>query len=538
MPNARMKADAVVEHLLLRSGVLREPVRGRIDFVHRTVQEYLTAKQFADDGDLEPLIAQAHKDQWSETTIMAAGHANAPQRKKLLTGLLSRIDEEPRNARRLKLLVAGCLETLTTIPIELRQAVEDCVDGLIPPRDLASARSLSNVGEPILDRLPPTPDGLTPAAARAVVRTAWLINGPRALDLLSGYSGDPRQIVQEELIKGWEYFDPDLYARRVLADAPLAHGHLTVPTPRLLSAVQHLTHLRSITATGPVPDLSFLRHVDQPLKLLFVKDLQSGDLSPLVSHAETLKYLYIFSDVVEDFTPLLSLQKLREFHLDAAGITDLSFLRRLPQLKSLDIAKLNKVRDLSPLRAHASLEFLRVADSPGLTNWGVLPPLGDVTELWLVRSSLASTLSDLVEQAPKLRSLRFIHSSWVGDLAPLTSLHLNRLGLWGCRGITDFAPLGQLTELTDLDLEDTNICELSPLAGLAKLETLWLRHCTDIVDLSPLAALPNLRKLYIWGVAPGVDLAPLADNRRLTVYIDHDQDVRNRGLLKGKIHAG
>ena len=274
MPSPPAEASAVLEHLLQRSGVIREPVPGRIDFVHRTVQEYLTAKQFTDDGDLELLIAQAHKDQWRETIIMAAGHANAPQRAELLSGLLARISHEPRNARRLKLLVVGCLETLPAIPVELRQDVEACADDLVPPHDVVSARSLSNIGEPILDRLPRTLTGLTAAAARAVVRTAWLVNGPSALDLLTGYGKDPRQNVQGELAKGWEYFDPDAYAQRVLADAPLVNGHLNV-SPRLLFAVRHLTHLKSLSCfSGPLDDLDFLNSLSQPLKRLSVNDLK------------------------------------------------------------------------------------------------------------------------------------------------------------------------------------------------------------------------------------------------------------------------
>src|SRR5262249_41247913 len=153
-----------------------------------------------------------------------------------LTGLLDRIAAEPRRARRLKLLVAGCLETLPAIPGDLREAVDACVDDLIPPRDLASARSLANVGEPILERLPRTPGGLTPPSARAVIRTAWLVNGPEALDLIAGYGRDTRWIVQEELVNAWQYFDADHYAQRVLADTPFDNGHLGVPEPRLLSA--------------------------------------------------------------------------------------------------------------------------------------------------------------------------------------------------------------------------------------------------------------------------------------------------------------
>jgi hypothetical protein len=539
MPNAPIKADAVVEHLLLRSGVLREPMLGRIDFVHRTVQEYLTAKQFADDGDLEPLIARAHKDQWRETTIMAAGHANAPQRAELLTGLLRRISAEPRNARRLKLLVAGCLETLQAIPLELRRDVEACVDDLIPPRDLASARSLSNVGEPILDRLPSTPDGLTPAAARAVVRTAWLINGPKALELLAGYGTDRRRIVQEELVKGWEYFDADRYARHVLADAPLFDGHLTVPTPRLLRAARHLTHLRSLTSNAaPLADLSFLHGLDQPLRRLYAFRLQSGDLSPLASCAESMEELYISTDAaVPDFTPLRALRKLTAFSLFATDIIDLGFVRELPQLRHLYLSNLEQVTDLSPLLAQTSLEHLSVNGCPALTELDALPPLVGLTYLSLVGSSLECGLRDVVERAPKLRYLHVHHSPWVHDLGSLAALPLEHLGLWGCRGVTDFALLARLTQLTYLDLEDTNIRDLTPIVGLTKLETLWLRGC-DVADLTPLKALHNMRHLYIKDVASGIDLAPLTNNRRLTVYIDRGQEVRNRKMLKGRIQEG
>ncbi|MGH3803541.1 MAG: hypothetical protein ACRDTD_26105, partial [Pseudonocardiaceae bacterium] len=36
MPNVEYSAQDVLEHLLDRSGVIREPVLGRVDFVHRT----------------------------------------------------------------------------------------------------------------------------------------------------------------------------------------------------------------------------------------------------------------------------------------------------------------------------------------------------------------------------------------------------------------------------------------------------------------------------------------------------------------------
>lgn len=538
MPSAPGDGEAVLEYLLQRSGVLREPVAGRIDFVHRTVQEYLTAKQFADDGDLEPLIAQAHRDQWRETIIMAAGHANAPQRAELLTGLLARIAAEPRHARRLKLLVAGCLETLQTVPAALRGDIEKCADDLVPPRDLGSARSLSNVGEPILARLPRSPAGLTAASARAVVRTAWLVNGPEALDLLAGYGTDPRREVQQELVKAWEYFDPDRYAHRVLADAPLLDGHLELATKRLLVAARHLTRLCSLSATR-TPDLSFLYHLGRPLTVLSADGLQSGDLSPLSSCAESLETLYISMEAaVPDFAPLARLGRLTYFSLRASDLADMRFVWDLPKLRHLHLLTLNRVTDLSPLRAQPSLESLSVDDCPALIDLDALPPMDTLTYLLLTRSSLAAGLRDVVDRAPKLTELYLNHSSWVDDIRPLTRLRLSWLGLWDCRGITDFAPLAELVWLKFLDLEDTRIHDLTPLGGLTELETLWLRDCADVTDLTPLGGLRKLRQLYIKGVAPGIDLAPLADLPKITVYVDHGQHVRNGKMLGRRLQVG
>jgi hypothetical protein len=102
MPQVRTNAEMVLEVLLQRSGVIREPVPGRIDFVHRTVQEYLAANQAADLGDMDLLVRNAHLDQWRETIIMAAGHANEPLRRELSSApwtISSRHETQPQHAR-------------------------------------------------------------------------------------------------------------------------------------------------------------------------------------------------------------------------------------------------------------------------------------------------------------------------------------------------------------------------------------------------------------------------------------------------------
>ena len=64
-----------------RSGLLREPAAGRVDFVHRTFQEYLAAKAAVDNDEIGLLVTNAHDDQWREVVVMAAGmHLRAMRR--------------------------------------------------------------------------------------------------------------------------------------------------------------------------------------------------------------------------------------------------------------------------------------------------------------------------------------------------------------------------------------------------------------------------------------------------------------------------
>ncbi|MGN6243775.1 MAG: FdhF/YdeP family oxidoreductase, partial [Motilibacteraceae bacterium] len=79
--------------------------------------------------------------------------------------------------------------------------------------------------------------------------------------LLSGYGTDPRALVQEELVKGWEYFDPEHYARRVLAETPLADRFLQVRVNgdlALFRAVARLLLEADDAAPGTVVDRAFV----------------------------------------------------------------------------------------------------------------------------------------------------------------------------------------------------------------------------------------------------------------------------------------
>ena len=54
--------------------------------------------------------------------------------------------------------------------------------------------------------------------------------------------------------------------------------------------------------------------------------------------------------------------------------------------------------------------------------------------------------------------------------------------------------------LTELQLDDTQVSDLAPLAKCKKLEKLSIKH-TNVIDVSPLKGLEKLKFLYVEGCA-------------------------------------
>jgi len=346
MPNVEYSAQDVLQHLLERSGVIREPVLDRVDFVHRTFQEYLAAKEAVEDQVIDALVTRAHLDQWWATIVMAVGHATPERRAALLNGVLDRADTEPRHGRRLRLrlLTAACLDTAQMVAPEVTSRVEAAVEALVPPRGQNETRSLALAGGRVLRRLPSTLDGLTHASAAACVKTVALVGGPEALTLLARWAPDPRSAVQCALAQMWRYFDP---ADAVLRDAPLDEGKIRVEVVEHVPHLGTLQHLRdaqlALINSGAADGLAFLRDAPQVTTKLQVGVRVPVDLTPLAS-CPALEALFVSpGEVSAGWELLTTLRKLSHLELHApGGGQDLSLSRRVPSTDQCGIARLHQ----------------------------------------------------------------------------------------------------------------------------------------------------------------------------------------------------
>jgi len=535
MPRVAASAEEVLDYLLQRSGVIREPVPERIDFVHRTVQEYLAARQAADDADVETLVKKAHLDQWRETVVMAAGHTNAPLRHQLLSDLLDRADARSRHAHRLRMLVAACLETIPEVPSYLRARVDRCVSMLIPPRNIAQARRLAAAGEEVLQRLPESLEELSDARAVATVHTAWLVNGEPAMDVLARYAADPRWKVQNELIDAWNYFEPHTYAERVLKNAPLDDGWLTIGNPTLLPALRTLRSLRRLIVNLPRgAGLECLVGVPA-LAQLNADHVRPESLYLLAEHSSLESVQLTVDGTVDDVAPLLALPSLESLDVTASGFSgDLGFVADLPSLRELRLAGLEDVSDFAPIGGQRVLERLDLDGCPSLTDLEVLRPLGKLWSLDLGDAGLGDGgCAQIADVFPRLRHLYLPGNQWVDQIDALADLPLELLQLKECYRLTDIAPLARLRDLEDLDLNGVPFTDLGPLAGLDQLGSLSIGGCGADVSLTPLRGLHALRSLSLLDAADGVDLGPLAGLRDLNIRLYEGQTVLGAERLHG-----
>ncbi|WP_284747330.1 NACHT domain-containing protein [Amycolatopsis sp. RTGN1] len=471
----------VFRHLVDRGGVLREPVPGRIDFVHRTFQEYLAAQAAVEEDDIGILTANAHLDEWREVVVLAAGHAHPAQRERLLDGIL-RWDADEQERLKLDLVALACLETSPVLTERLRNEIEDRASTLIPPSTFEEATALAAAGEFVLDLLADS-EPETATAVAATVHAIALIGGPGALELLTRYRDAQDQLVVDVLVDARKRFDPAEFAERVLADLPI--GYLLAPDPAELAGLEHLRHLEYLDcwfAAGH-GDLSFVRKLPR-LKGLEVADASGFDLRSLAG--TSLERITLTGDLFPESTDIGSLAEVPTLRTILAEVTTHGWAR-LAELPGLRYLKLSYVEDLDRFAELAALPLLPALGVEGL------PELTDLRPL----SFLARPTGLSFRNCPRLREVHAL-AGWAGSL-------------------------------TQLSFKNCPEIEPSVLPSLTGLQVLQLTN-TPFPDLRVLSGLPALRHLTLNGPAE-IDLTPLAGRTDLEVLVGGDVQLVGEELL-------
>ncbi|MFE6161314.1 NACHT domain-containing protein [Streptomyces sp. NPDC056486] len=477
--------EDVLQYLLERTGLLREPASGAVDFIHRTFQDYLGAKAVLEERDFGILVKNAHADEWEDVVQMAVAQSDHMGRADLLMRLNERGNRE-KDAMvqaRLRLLALASLEQATRLDPAVRLTIETEAARMVPPRSLRQARVLARTGPLLLGLLPRAGD-LEGDEELATVHAICQIGGDAAIPRLTEFLDTRQPLVRAQLLGHWDRFDTAVYADEIIR--PLLTADPSQPvTVRSSAELDALAGMPGCERVGI-----------------------HGDFTPQAVRAA------------------LDPQRLRELRLRGAlQLDDLGLLADFPALESLTLRGCRNLREPAPLTRLPQLHTLvledlpqfeplaMLADCPRLTalHLGLQVPwrgLADLSRLGDLRVlALPAGTVDLseIEQFQALEELRLHESGerllpdeWGALLARLPGLRTLTLSPEQLSTLL-FDPRAQVSQVTHLYVYAKPGAPVSlrriarRLPGLVEIH---LIQGTDI-DLSHLAGLAGLRRVRL-----------------------------------------
>lgn len=411
----------IFEYLVERSGVVRQPAFGFLDFIHRTFQEYLAAHAIIHEGDIGLLIQKSADEYWREVVILAAGIANKRDRETIISQLIKKGDGLFNTDHYSLILAAACVSSSIDIDPTVLKFVNDKLAKLIPPTDLSNLLSLAAVGE-LAAKMLHSKTEYNSIEASMCVQTLTRIGTEAAVSTLESYKFDERPEVINALITGREFIqDDEEYIEKVLNPA--------------------LSNLRE----WPNIDIRLLADLAGIISMPKLHVISGSCL-----RNQDLDFLNYFTGVTE-----LRLWLCRQ-------IKSIDPIIGLNNLRHLMLAELNQVQDFGALRTCSRLEYLEL--------WGVQ---------WFNNPDLVSNLSKL--RYLRFKEIRELEDlTPIGNLSSLETLSIS-----GCSKIKNIAPISELINLTHLELKNLPlVIDFEPLNKLTKLKQLKVSHSFNISLLS------------------------------------------------------
>ena len=193
----------------------------------------------------------------------------------------------------------------------------------------------------------------------------------------------------------------------------------------------------------------------------------------------------------------------------------------MKRLTFLSIIEGQDIRDLTGLQFATNLSSIRIEGSK-VSDLSPIAGLAQLKALDIDSIDSPSVIHD-AKQLSRLVNLTFLALHGVEDLTPLAGLPKLEQLFVSHSNIRDLSPLAGLTKLEHVYLPGGDISDLTPLAGLTELEELHL-HRNSISDISPIAGLTGLNRLDL-GFNAISDVSPLAGLTNLKWLSVADNDI-------------
>ncbi|WDV51441.1 NACHT domain-containing protein [Streptomyces coeruleorubidus] len=450
--------EGILRFLLDRSGLLQERTEEAIQFIHRTFQDFLAAKEFHESGYLPELHEHAHSEAWQDVIELAAGHAARPDARHLISTLLGLGDaaEHRRDRHRLHVLAARCAINVQSLNAGLMEMVKNRVDALMPPRDREEIEELAGLGDWVVGLLPDA-EQLRDRVALNTVRLLARVRSAKARQKLRQCASHPDPLVRSEVARAWTFHQLEEYVSEVLDGAHL-------------------------------PDLL----VDEHAQLVRLSRL--GSVTRLVLRGACSS---------ADLDAHLPVRRLESLVIrDNEVIESLEFLQSRVDLRRLELEECPSLRDYSGL-PDLPLTALRLT---GALTGGLVRPHPGVRHLEVGAESI-ERFAYRLEEWPNLRAMSVeghVSSPYRLLEAVRHAPQLTRIGLGidSLHELQSTDPLPRIERLMVTGLHSlTHIGQLVRVFPNLRRLALGLVAVGAALDLRGLHGLPDLR-LDLWGDVP------------------------------------
>jgi hypothetical protein len=267
-------------------------------------------------------------------------------------------------------------------------------------------------------------------------------------------------------------------------------------------------------------------------------------MGDLAVHTE-LQRLWISGQTTLDLEEVGALTGLTHLWLWLRLDGSFEALRSLTRLKVLATGELINVPNYEIMTAMPNLDSLYLYGGEHQPTMEFLSRIPGLICLSLTSPRNDLTLAAVARALPQLTELALFECPWIDDLTPVAGRRFDYLTLndssvrdtaplESCRGLGLLGLGGSRIERIDalakhdalwwLNLRDTAVADLSPLAENRSTRTLVLDGCQELCDLSPLATLPSLDTIELRGARQGLDLSPLA-GKKVTIHLYEGQEV-------------
>ena len=207
-----------------------------------------------------------------------------------------------------------------------------------------------------------------------------------------------------------------------------------------------------------------------------------------------LTYLDLSNNTIRNITPLAQLVNIKELYLQHNALNDLSALSTLIAVTNLDVSY-NILSTLSPISSLSGLKHLK-ADYNAILEISCIGQLTALEYFSLSQNSI-NDLSPLTG-CSKLNYLDVSKNALV-DIAVLSKLNTLANLNFSNNQVTELPVWSKDCGLINIDGSNNLITTLKPLAGLGRLNNIFMDYNPEIKSVNELADCPKLIQVNVFG---------------------------------------